>query len=133
MPKLPPKHNPFPRSPDAERQRKAAVDRARAKSPVRAWYRDRRWHKRRAQQLKAAPRCSCGAPATHADHDPPHKGDEWLFFNGPLKSRCGRCHNALTARYDGGFGNPVRPRPPGAAAHVRATSRDGGGDRGEGG
>lgn len=111
MPKLPPRHDPFPKRPGHERERKRQVDQRRADSPVRAWYRDKRWHRRRAMQLAAEPLCSCGAKATHADHDPPHKGDEWAFFNGRLRSRCAPCHNRLTARYDGGFGNPQRPRP----------------------
>lgn len=108
MPPLPPKHDPFPRRPGAERERKRVVDRGRKDAPARAWYRDKRWHKRRAVQLRDNPFCvDCRAPATHADHDPPHKGDEQAFFLGPLKSRCARCHNSKTARRDGGFGNPV--------------------------
>lgn len=106
MPPLPPKHNPFPRS---EAARKRQVDAARKDSPVRAWYRDKRWHARRAAQLRDHPSCvDCGSRATHADHDPPHKGVELAFFSGPLKSRCARCHNRKTASRDGGFGNPVR-------------------------
>lgn len=112
MPTLPPKHNPWPKSQQQrDRERRDRIDRARKNSPVRAWYRDPRWPARRSEQLAREPFCACGAKATRADHDPPHKGDEWMFFNGPLKSRCERCHNSVTARYDGGFGNPVRPRP----------------------
>lgn len=109
MPPLPPRHNPFPRKPETETERKRLVDRQRKDNPARAWYRDARWHRRRAAQLRDHPSCvDCGAGATHADHDPPHKGDEAAFFTGPLKSRCASCHNRKTARYDGGFGNPVR-------------------------
>ena len=114
MPRLPPKHDPWPKTKlQRERERKQRVDRARADKPERKWLRDPRWIKRREEQLAKQPWCKCGKKASHADHDPPHKGDEWLFFTGALKSKCASCHNRDTARYDGGFGNPIRPRPPG--------------------
>lgn len=61
---------------------------------------DRRWRKRRAQQLKAHPLCRiCLAvyarpvPATVADHITPHRDDPVLFA-GPLQSLCAHCHNS---------------------------------------
>jgi 5-methylcytosine-specific restriction protein A len=32
--------------------------------------------------------------ASIADHDPPHKGDENIFWNGRLRSLCKHCHDS---------------------------------------
>ncbi len=95
-----------------EKERKRKVDRRRQWRASRRWYSTARWKKRKAEQLEREPYCcDCAAEgrqvnATHADHDPPHNEDEWLFFHGPLKSRCQTHHNRKTAAKDGGFGNP---------------------------
>ena len=52
------------------------------------------WQRMRAAQLAANPYCKCGAPATVADHDIPHRGDLGLFFDRRnLVSMCVDCHN----------------------------------------
>lgn len=62
---------------------------------------DRRWRKRRAEQLRLHPLCeycmrSRGkvTAATVADHRIPHRGDPVLFA-GPLASCCAPCHNGM--------------------------------------
>lgn len=73
------------RSPEAQQYRKL--------------YKTSRWQKLRARQLRHYPLCSkCQArgqvtPATVADHIEPHKGNEHLFFHGPLQSLCAPCHS----------------------------------------
>ena len=117
MPKAPPLFTPFKRGPEHERERKRLVDRRRSEKPEREWLKDLRWKKRRELLRLANPHCvDCAAegvltPWTHADHDPPHNGDEHAFFNGPIVGRCQHHHNKMTAMYDGGFGNPKKPRP----------------------
>jgi 5-methylcytosine-specific restriction enzyme A len=63
-------------------------------------YNSARWKRTRAAQLAAHPLCrmhlALGATveATVADHIEPHRGDEALFFGGPLQSLCKPCHDA---------------------------------------
>ena len=52
-------------------------------------------------------------PSTVADHIKPHKGN-WVLFCSleNLWGICGPCHDAKTAREDGGFGNRIPSGPP---------------------
>lgn len=78
--------------------------RRRANDPARNWYKTKRWAARRSHQLATHPLCcDCDAegviaPATVADHDPPHRGNQFVFFNGPLKSRCKPHHDKQKQR-----------------------------------
>lgn len=73
------------------------------------------WQKARAAFLREHPLCtSCDdkgyvQAAVVVDHIVPHKGDPQLFWNRrnwqPL---CKPCHDAKTAREDGGFGRAPR-------------------------
>ena len=62
-------------------------------------YNQQIWRNRRRTQLREYPLCTlCETrgqvtPATVVDHVLPHKGDEWLFYNGALQSLCEHCHN----------------------------------------
>jgi len=64
------------------------------------WYGTARWKKRRLDQLTREPLCwMCKGEgkvkaASVADHDPPHKGDEIVFWNGPLRSLCKPHHDS---------------------------------------
>jgi len=75
-----------------------------------------RWQKARETFLKRAPLCvECQRSgrvrlATVVDHIKPHKRCQALFWDtGNWQALCKRCHDAKTAREDGGFGNAVRP------------------------
>lgn len=63
-------------------------------------YNTRAWRHRRARQLFDQPLCvMCLArgmttAATVADHVTPHRGDEELFFEGPLQSLCKSDHDS---------------------------------------
>lgn len=70
-----------------------------------------RWQKARVGYLCSHPLCrACEAEgrvtaAVHVDHIVPHKGDPSLFWDSDnWQPLCARCHNAKTAREDGGFG-----------------------------
>ena len=70
------------------------------------------WRKVRNNFIKANPLCViCFAkglivPANVVDHIKPHKGDKNLFWNEDnYQSLCKPCHDAKTAKEDGGFGN----------------------------
>ena len=77
-----------------------------------------RWQKAREGYLRSHPLCrECEkqgklTPATVVDHIIPHKGDQGLFWDkdnwGAL---CKPCHDAKTAREDGGFGNKASTKP----------------------
>lgn len=49
--------------------------------------------------------------STELDHIKPHKGNRALFY-GTMnwQALCKPCHDAKTAREDGGFGNSPRPK-----------------------
>lgn len=110
------------------RESRRAADRKRAdEQPWRRWYFTNRWKARRLAQLGRVPWCEpCKAagrsrPATVADHDPPHRGDEHAFFHGPLKSLCDTCHSSAKQReeregfsraLDPSTGWPTDPRHP---------------------
>ncbi|GMA48648.1 HNH endonuclease [Alicyclobacillus contaminans] len=97
-----------------ERHQRSALeyDRHRGNSAQRGY--DSRWRKARLAYLRAHPLCAeCQrqgrlTPATVVDHIKPHKGDKALFWDvhnwQPL---CKSCHDAKTAREDGGFGNDI--------------------------
>lgn len=80
-----------------------------------------RWQKARAAFLAEHTLCECRdggccpngclRAATVVDHIVPHKGDAELFWDSARnwRSLCKRCHDRATARYDGGFGRPIRP------------------------
>ena len=87
---------------------------------------DRRWRKRRAQQLQDEPLCrlckqlrGVVTPATVADHITRHRGDPELF-EGPLQSLCKPCHDSWkqeqeTTGHIRGCdlsGNPIDPAHP---------------------
>jgi 5-methylcytosine-specific restriction protein A len=72
---------------------------------------NRRWQKLRAAYLASHPvcECGCGRAATVVDHRRPHKGDAGLMYDWDnLQAMTKPCHDAKTARQDGGFGHPVR-------------------------
>jgi 5-methylcytosine-specific restriction enzyme A len=72
-----------------------------------------RWQKARAGWLVAHPLCAACerqgrvTAATVVDHVIPHRGDMALFWAAATnwQSLCKPCHDAKTAREDGGFGN----------------------------
>lgn len=70
-------------------------------------YNKKRWKDRRKAQLEREPFCrhhlerfSVRVLATVADHIQPHRGDEHLFFNGPLQSLCKHCHDSYKQRFE---------------------------------
>lgn len=98
---------------EAEKDRKAQVDRKRAGSPARKLYGTARWRELRTAWLSAHPLCQCPAcqegairttAATVVDHIRPHRGDERLFFDpANLMSMAKPCHDRKTATQDSGF------------------------------
>jgi 5-methylcytosine-specific restriction protein A len=66
-----------------------------------------RWRKLRLAYL-AASDLRCGRAATVVDHRRPHNGDAALLYDWDnLQAMTKPCHDAKTARIDGGFGNPI--------------------------
>jgi 5-methylcytosine-specific restriction protein A len=75
-----------------------------------------KWRRAREAFLSRHPLCECpecGAGAIRAlaativDHIVPHRGDAKLFWNQKnWQAMAKPCHDAKTAREDGGFGNP---------------------------
>ncbi len=87
---------------------------------------DRRWRKRREQQLRAHPLCrlcmdvrAVVTAATVADHITPHRGDP-VLFEGPLQSLCKPCHDSWKQALENGgnmkgsdlHGYPLSPSHP---------------------
>ena len=72
------------------------------------------WHKLRARVLARQKTCQapcCDAPSARVDHIVSiGKGGAALDINN-LQALCARCHNAKTARLDGGFGHAKRNGP----------------------
>lgn len=71
-----------------------------------------RWQKARAWYLAEHPLCTAclvegkSKAATVVDHIDPHKGDQVKFWNmDNWQALCKRCHDAKTAKEDGGFGH----------------------------
>lgn len=87
---------------DAEKAAKKAANDAgrweRGKGAEYRWvYRDARWRRARAEQIKRQPLCACGQPATDVDHILPHRGREEYAFNlDNLQSMCHACHMRKT-------------------------------------
>jgi 5-methylcytosine-specific restriction enzyme A len=69
-----------------------------------------RWQRARRLFLADNPLCNrCGQPATVVDHATPPRGDAELFWSqSNWRPMCKPCHDAKTAREDGGYGNPRR-------------------------
>jgi 5-methylcytosine-specific restriction protein A len=81
---------------------------------VTAMYESREWQVLRAQVRRDANnRCQwpkCSDDGLCVDHREPHRGDRARFFNrGNLWLLCKKHHDRKTARFDGGFGNEVKP------------------------
>ncbi len=84
---------------------RARLDRRRGTSTERGY--GAAWRRTRALFLAGHPLCSCGAPATDADHIVPRaQGGSDEFSN--LQALCHACHARKTAAMDGGFGNAKR-------------------------
>lgn len=69
---------------------------------------DRKWRKRREQQLRDHPLCRLHmevrgevCAATVADHIVPHRGDPALF-EGELQSLCAECHSSWKQALENG-------------------------------
>ena len=81
----------------------------------------RAWRKARAAYLMKHPLCrECKKHgrdelATDLDHIIPHNGDMKLFwdFENNIQQLCRSCYSRLTAKYDGAFGRPTKPKPTG--------------------
>lgn len=105
MPLRPPVHRPNGSKArtrhEAERERKANLDRHRPSSEARGY--DAAWRAVRRQFLAAHPICRCGAPATEADHIKTvrERPDLRLSWSN-LEARCKPCHSRRTAT-DQGF------------------------------
>ena len=78
-----------------------------------------KWRKARAAYLMKHPLCECEdcrkhgrhELATVVDHIIPHKGDMRLFWDSSnWQSMAKACHDRKTAKYDGAFGRPVKPK-----------------------
>lgn len=107
MPISPPKHQPL--GVLSWRERKAQYVAARP-SPSRIY--GRRWQRLRASYLATHPLCECGCgwPAEVVHHRKPHLGDTALLYAWDnLQALRKSCHDKITARTGGGFGNPVQP------------------------
>lgn len=80
----------------------------------RPWYWTQRWRRKAKAQLAEQPLCvRCFAkgritPATVANHVTPHKGNEALFWDGPLESTCKHCHDGVIAFEEArGYGKDI--------------------------
>lgn len=109
--------------PTHRRARARAYDAERGSAASRGY--GPRWRKARKAYLAAHPLCAAHgargetAAATVVDHMVPHRGDKKLFWNSAnWQPLCKPCHDAKTAREDGGWGRR-------AAAHH--DHRQGGG------
>lgn len=77
-----------------------------------------KWSQARAAYLTEHPLCECSecqagakriTPAQVVDHKIPHRGDDTLFWDrSNWQAMSKACHDAKTAREDGGFGNRRR-------------------------
>jgi 5-methylcytosine-specific restriction protein A len=95
---------------EQSRQRRERYDKDRGSPSVRGY--NSKWRKARTNYLRHHPLCAeCErhgrvVPATVVDHIIPHKGNQKLFWDtSRWQSLCKSCHDAKTAREDGGFGN----------------------------
>ena len=115
MPTRPKTHRPNPFADKRRAVQRALADQRRG-TRQELWYTNA-WARYSRDRLKRYPWCvrheQLGrlVPASVTDHSEPHRGDPVLFWSEPNhQSLCKRCHDAKTAREDGGFGNPRRPR-----------------------
>jgi 5-methylcytosine-specific restriction protein A len=75
----------------------------------------RAWQTASKAYLRAHPVCaihgsSCTIEATCVDHVKPHRGDHDFFWDrSNWQAACKSCHDAKTAKEDGGFGRPPQP------------------------
>lgn len=127
-------------------RRKDFDARRRADSETRQLYGTQRWRIMSRMQVNREPLCAkCWAQgittaATIADHNPPHRGNVYEFWHGPLQSLCKRCHDQDKQReeargYSGDAdedGWPSDPRHP-ANAHSSARVGRRGPEKGHGG
>jgi 5-methylcytosine-specific restriction protein A len=97
------------RCPQHQAKARASIDARRGTAASRGY--DGKWRKAREAFLAAHPLCAlCAtagrvAGATVVDHIVPHKGDPKLFWDRKnWQPACKPCHDAKTAREDGGFG-----------------------------
>lgn len=128
MPELPRRHNPFKRKGiKSERDRKRAADKANADAkrrndPLRAEYRKKQWRDESAAFLALPGNeycfCGCGKRANMVHHAKAPRSAATLaearrLFWDVTNWRPGnrRCNSRYAAKYEGGFGNPVRPAP----------------------
>lgn len=113
MPSMPPVHRAAGWRPpqQAERERKALVDRHRPTSSQRGY--DGKWQ-RESKAFLALPgnewcACGCRHRADMVDHKVAHKGDMKLFWDRsnwqPMRVGCNSRKAVLT---EGGFGNPIK-------------------------
>ena len=98
------------------KQRQRETDSRRGTSTQRGY--GHRWQQARRVFLAENPLClACEkvsrlTPATVVDHIDPHKGDASKFWNrGNWQPLCKPCHDAKTAREDGGFGRDTKANP----------------------
>lgn len=96
----------------AKRVARKSYDRYRGSSAKRGY--GHKWRKESAEFLEQAENAFCAGAgcnelSTVVDHIVPHKGDQKLFWRrSNWQGMCKPCHDAKTAREDGGFGRPVR-------------------------
>jgi 5-methylcytosine-specific restriction protein A len=106
MPNSAPVHRPIGIKPWADRKREYVENRA---SLSRIY--GRRWQKLRAAYLAQHPVCECGCNrvAEVVHHIKPHRGDDALLYDwANLQALTKKCHDSITVRQGGGFGNPVK-------------------------
>lgn len=117
MPQRPPVHKPFPAR---ERGRGAPVHRTAMRGGANVRGYTYRWQQARLAYLQLHPLCECdectrtgrARAATVVDHVIPHRGDSRLFWDrSNWKAMAKPCHDAKTAREDGGLGNRVKANP----------------------
>lgn len=104
MPKRPPMHTVSRAAGKAKVYKKARVN------PYKHLY-DWAWQKYTkaflSKPVNALCTCGCGELSKVVDHITPHKGNYDLFWNTDNHQGMAKtCHDAKTARVDGGFGNP---------------------------
>lgn len=109
-------HGRCPAHAHTDHARRRAADRDRGSSTERGY--TWAWRKAARAFLDAHPLCAyCElaarvTAATCVDHYIPHRGDPELFWDeSNWRSACKPCHDAKTAREDGGFGNRAKPQP----------------------
>jgi len=94
-----------------EKQETARQEKERPTSTQRGY--SYKWRKYARLFLSDHPLCvnfeDCHRVAALVDHIIPHRGNEALFWKySNLQPMCKQCHDAKTAKEDGGFGNTER-------------------------